>query len=131
MIITKTAETITLNSGQVITERIFMDITNISFDLKDDKVIAYIKMGYEVTQTIPMTDGETEIVECVISHKGKSFTEARMKEMLDLNSIIFNSDQSNLLLTEMISNSITILMSVITEDPSQYFGITAENWEIA
>jgi hypothetical protein len=131
MLITKVAETINLDNGQQITERIFLDITNINFSLKDDQIGAFIKMGYEVTELIPMTDGETQIVERVISHKPKNFNDARLKELLDANGIVFNSDASNFLLREMITNAIPILQSVITLDPQEYFGLTIDKWEVA
>jgi hypothetical protein len=131
MLITKVKETITLNSGQVITEKIFLDITNISFGINDGKIIAYIKMGYETDQIVPMTEGEIETGFNQISHKGKSFTDDRLKEMLDANGIVFNSDASNFLLREMIDNNLTILLSVITEEPGEYFGLTADKWEEA
>jgi hypothetical protein len=131
MLITKVAETINLENGKQITERIFLDITNVNFGLKDDQIGAFIRMGYEVTELIPMTDGETQIVERVISHKPKNFNDARLKELLDANGIVFNSDASNFLLREMITNAIPILQSVITVDPQDYFGLTIDKWEIA
>ena len=66
-----------------------------------------------------------------IANQAKRYTDQEMKELLDGASIIYNSNDSNLMTAEMNKATDAILLDLVSKDSSLFFGVSVENWQTA
>lgn len=141
MLITKVKEPFNLSDGTIKSEKLYLNIQRIDFNFISQKIVPYLTKGWiEVIETIveeidPVTGEPYDVI--VLSNKYNAletaptpYNDEEIKTMLDANGIVFNADGDNLLLGDMVENATTILFSIITESPQDYFGLSGDKWEI-
>lgn len=106
---------------------LYSDVKQVNFLPLDNGIIVYNEIG--VKETIVDDIIGEQVIYRPLDNRAIKYTDEEMKSLLDATGDFFNSNDSNLLLAEMLKFSDTIIMDDITNNPGNYFGISVDKWQ--
>lgn len=142
MLVTKNKEQFTDLQGRVFNELLFVEVTKIMIDNESKNITAYVRRGYlkdvieqnevwnDVTKQVEIVETTTQQKEVLVTKPG-SYSEVEIKQLLDFNNIVLNSNDSNLIASEIATASAVLLQYVVSTEPHNYFGLSIDKWENA
>ena len=105
---------------------IFSEIRGISFQMIDGVSVIYNEIGF--IETVEDDILGTVDVKHILSTNILKYNDDEMKVLIENTGRDFNSPVTNMMIQEMNTFVDDIILNDITENPSNYFGLTVDKW---
>lgn len=108
------------------TGTIYSEVKSIAFQVVDNVAVIYNELGFiETIEDVELGNYEKKNV---LSTKVLKYTDEELKSLIEGVGRDFNSPVTNLVIQEMNTFSDDIILKDITDNPTQYFGLTSDKW---
>ena len=108
---------------------LYVDTNQTSFLNLDNSIVIYLNIG-EIVEEFDLDLQENITKYPLLNTRVLKYTQQELKSLIEATGENFNAPITNLLINEINRFSDKIILSDITLNPQNYFGITVEKWVV-